>query len=486
MHRLLKAILVAMFVFVIYTLPVLANDTLSVAVNQSEILKYNGVTRVAVANPEIADVNIISGTEIMLVGKSSGMTTLHIWYAGGQLSYLVDVSANDLSVASEIQRITGLKDVTVTKAGKTIILEGKTMDKYEKDRAEKIASAYGDKVVNLLEITNPVQVKIEAKVIEISKSKSTSLGIKWGNDVTSPGSFKFGQSPNSSWTTTYHYTTPAGDDASISGTTWNQALATSPESPKRYGQIWGGLGGYYDINAELDALISQGAARVLSQPNMVTVSGENANILVGGSIPIPVSNANGQVTVEWKEYGIKLDITPEVNSEGVINSKIKAEVSSLDWSSPHQVTLGANLKIPPLNMRKAETDIALSSGQTMAIGGLYSNQETKNVVKLPILGDLPILGALFTSKSFEKDETELIILVTPTVVDYDSAAAELKKESHRWADLEKVPEKKEGKDVTKPAEKSAKAQDKTDNSGATSQETASAVNKTSNTQGDKK
>ncbi|HBS61053.1 MAG TPA: hypothetical protein DEA44_17540, partial [Firmicutes bacterium] len=136
-----------------------------------------------------------------------------------------------------------------------------------------------------------------------------------------------------------------------------------------------------------------------------------------GEIPIPVSNQNGTITVEWKEYGIKLHIAPEVNADGLINSKIQAEVSSLDWSSNRQVIIGGNLKIPPLTTRKAESVIALASGQTMAIGGLYASTESRSVTKLPILGDLPILGSLFKSKSFSRDETELIILLTPTVLD---------------------------------------------------------------------
>ncbi|VBB08443.1 bacterial general secretion pathway protein d signature [Lucifera butyrica] len=360
----------------------LEGNRIAVAVNSSQVLNIAGVERVAIANANIADVMVISGSEIMVVGKAPGQTTLQVWSWRGRDSYTVEVAADDVPIANEIKRIVGLKDIKVTKAGKTVILEGKVIDNYQKKRAEEIASAYGDKVINLLEITHPLQVKIEAKVIEISKNKTRDLGIKWGNDVSVPGVFAFGQSSSN---------TVASD--------------------------WGKLGGYSNINAELDALVKNGAAKILSRPSMVTVSGEKANILVGGQIPIPVSSSNGTITVEWKEYGIKLDIDPEVNSDRIINSTVKAEVSSLDWSSEHQVVIGSNLKIPPLTTRKAETSIALASGQTMAIGGLYASTETKSVTKLPLLGDLPVLGALFTSKSFEKDETELIILVTPTIVD---------------------------------------------------------------------
>lgn len=395
-----------------------SGNRISVAVDSSQVLRCYGVQRVAVANPEIADVMVVSGSEIMVIGKAPGRTSLHVWSWNGRTSYVVEVAADDMPIANEIRRILGTQDIKVSKVGKTVILEGRIADKYQKQRAEKVASAYGEKVVNLLEITQPVQVRIEAKVIEISKSKSKDLGIKWGNDVSSPGLFRFGQTPMTDTITYPSRWLGNYDDhgnkvyESVTGRTWNNA-----DAGDNFGKKFGSLGGYWDINAELDALVKRGAAKILSQPYLVTVSGESANILVGGEIPIPVSNQNGSITVEWKEYGIKLNIEPEVNGDGLINGKIKAEVSALDWSSTHQVVLGDNLKIPPLTVRKAESVIALSSGQTIAIGGLYASTESRSVTKLPLLGDLPVLGSLFTSKSFARDETELIILLTPTILD---------------------------------------------------------------------
>lgn len=395
-------ILLALFSFFSISTAAAAGK-LAVAVNQSQVVNFYGVQKVAIASPDIADVVVVSSTEVLLVGKAPGTTTLHIWSAGQRESFQVDVMANDIPIANEIKRIIGFDDLNVSKIGKTIILEGKVNSQYQKTRAEKVAEAYGDKVVNLLEMTKPVQVKIETKIIEISKAKSKQLGIKWGNNTSTPGSFHFGQSVN----TLEKY----GD-----GNVYNQALA-GPDNIS--GKLWGSLGGYWSINAQLNALVTQGAAKVLSQPNIITLSGDKANIMIGGQIPVPISNQNGQLTIEWKDYGIKLDIAPEVNAEGLINSKLKAEVSSLDWDSPHRIQLTSTMFIPPLKINKAETAIALLSGQTMAIGGLYSKVESKGVSKLPFLGDLPVLGTLFTSKTFGKDETELIILVTPTIVNPD-------------------------------------------------------------------
>lgn len=359
-------------------------DNIAVAVNQSRVMNVYGVERVAIANPDIADVVVVSSSEVLVVGKVPGVTTLHIWSAGNLESYQVEVGADDIPIANEIKNILKFEDLTVNKIGKTIILEGKVNSQYQKARAEKVAGAYGEKVVNLLEITKPLQVKIEVVVLEIFKEKTNNLGITWsGNPILSSGSFLFGQS----------YTNPVGGGLPL-----------------------GQLGGNYPINGQLSALIKNGAAKVLSQPSVITLSGENANIMVGGQIPIPIALDNGKITIEWKDYGIKLDIAPEVNIEGLINSKIKAEVSSLDWDSEHRIELVGNLKIPPIKMRKAETVIGLSSGQTMAIGGLIASETTKYVSKVPLLSDLPILGKLFTSTSFSKGETELVILITPIIV----------------------------------------------------------------------
>lgn len=362
-----------------------AADSLAVAVNQSRVLSFSGVERVAVANPDIADVLVVSGSEVLLVGKAPGATTLQVWSAGGRSAYLVEVAAEDTQSANEIKAILGYENIRVSKVGKTIILEGKVSDQYQKTRAEAVAAAYGEKIVNLLELTKPVQVKIEAKVIEINREKEKDLGIKWGNEPqNSPGIFSFGQ----------EYINP------IAG-----------------GKTFGNLGSYAAVNAQLSALLKNGSAKLLSQPNMITLSGDKAAILVGGQIPVPISAKDGQITVEWKDYGVKLDVAPEVNGEGLILSKVKAEVSSLDWSSSASIYINGNMRIPPMLMRKAETEIVLSSGQTMAIGGLISNETHRDVDKLPLLGDLPIIGNLFKSTSFTRNETELLILITPTIVD---------------------------------------------------------------------
>jgi len=326
-------------------------ETLTVAVNQSQVVTLPGVERVAVANPEIADVIIVSGYEALIIGKSAGVTSLHVWSYSGRQSYLVEVAVDDVPLARSIETAIGYPNLRVSKLGRTIILEGSVDTQPQKERAEKLASVYGDKVINLLALMKPVQIKIEAQVIEIDRQKAKDLGIKWGNgvDLFTPGTFAAGQS---------HQT----------GLGWSL----------------GNFGQTSALNAQLSALIKNGSARILSRPNMITLSGDKANIMVGGEMPIPVSMQNGTVGIAFKEYGIKLEIGPEMSSTNLIHSKIKAEVSSLDWNSSHKIQLGLGMSIPPLKVRKAETAIALASGQTMAIGGLISSESTPNVHQVPL------------------------------------------------------------------------------------------------------
>lgn len=375
---------VTIALLIVWSLPVLAaGDPIRLSVSESKSISFNNIERVAVANPVIADVVVLSGNSLLIVGKSPGATSLHVWSDGERYPYTLEVVSSDETVAAQIREILGYPGIKVSKVGKTVILEGTVRDQYQRDRAEKVGGAYGEKVVNLLEVSRPVQVKMEAKIVEISKEKASDLGVVWGNSVTSPGTFAFGQGQS------------------------NSALSRNQ---------WGKMGTYSDINGQLNALITNGSAKLLSQPNMVTLSGEKANILVGGEIPVPVSRDNNDITIEWKEYGIKLEIQPEVSLEGLIKSKIKAEVSTLDYASSLRINIGDNLIIPPLKTRKAESTIGIFSGETMAIGGLLASEESKSVTKVPLLSSIPVLGNLFKSTSFSRGETEVVILITATVV----------------------------------------------------------------------
>ncbi len=268
-----NVLLCLLFSFILFISPLgatglAATEKITVGAGQSMTVTMYDLQRAAIANPDVADVVVVSSSELILVGKQTGTTTLIIWSNLGRQTYQVEVAAADPAIANEIKGILGYPDIRVVKVNKTVILEGTVNDQYQRARAEKIAAAYGEKVVNLLEISRPVQIRIEARIIEINRSKTESLGLQYfsGSNSTSPGIFFAGQS------------------------------ATNTRSPDTFGN----LGTFSPINAQLNLLIQNGNAKLLSQPNMVTLSGEKANILVGGQIPVPVSTQNGQIALNGR------------------------------------------------------------------------------------------------------------------------------------------------------------------------------------------
>lgn len=375
------------------TASVWAKDgVLAVNINQSLSVKVHQVTRAAIANPEIADIIIISDQEIVVIGKKSGATTLHLWARdGARYTYEVRVGNLDTASSEKIRGLLDYPDVKVSVIGNTVVLEGSVKDQNEKQRAEKIAAAYSGTVVNLIEITKPKQVRLEVRVLEISSTKAHNLGIQYGN--TAPG---------------------AEENTFTMGTPGVFMLGQSVPN-NQTGHSWTDFGSYADINATISALVKNGDAEILSAPNIVTMSGEKANILIGGELPIPVAYEDNKVSVEWKEYGIKLDIEPRVDSQGRIRSSVKAEVSNIDSTSSYTVNLNGGFVIPALRTRRAESVVEMPSGATMAIGGLISSEEGKQISKIPLLGDIPLIGKFFRHTAKSKERKEIIILVTPTL-----------------------------------------------------------------------
>ena len=390
----------------------MAATPLNVSVNESRYVQESGLSRVAVGNPEIADVQLLSARDFLLVGKKPGSTTLLVWGANGRQEYMVTVTGENSGLAAMIERAINLPGVTVQMVGEKILLRGTVMNQYEKDLALKIAGLYtgtspatstsgsgspgkamdktSGNVIDLLQMAHPSQIRLEAQVVEIASSNAKELGIQYGTRTGGDSDSKI-----DAQNTIY-----AGED-------WNT-------------RGWGGwlVRHSSTINASLTALITQGKARILSRPNVSTLSGEKAKILIGGSIPIP-TNEDGSVTIQWKEYGVKLDIEPVVDQMDKITSKVHAEVSSLDYS--HGVTQNG-FTIPALSTREAEAVIHVSNGMTMVIGGLLNSEDSKTVSKIPLLGNIPILGEFFKHTSRTRDKRELIILITPRLVGEDTLA----------------------------------------------------------------
>ena len=389
---------------------VMAATPLSVSVNESRYVQEAGLNRVAVGNPEIADVQLLSAREFLLVGKKAGSTSLLVWGANGRQEYLVTVTGENSGLAAMIEKAINLPGVTVQMVGEKILLRGTVMNQYEKDLALKIAGLYtgtapatstsgsgsagkavdktGGNVIDLLQMARPSQIRLEAQVIEISSSNKRELGIQYGTRSSGDSDSKIDAEG----------TIYAGED-------WNT-------------RGWGGwlVRHSSTINAALNALITQGKARILSRPNISTLSGEKARILIGGSIPIPTNN-DGSISIEWKEYGVKLDIEPVADQMNKITSKVHAEVSRLDYANG--ITQNG-FHIPALATREAEAVIHVSNGMSMVIGGLLNSEDGKSVSKIPLLGNIPILGEFFKHTSRTRDKRELIIIITPHLIGEDT------------------------------------------------------------------
>lgn len=403
---------------------------ITMEVNQSYYLNISyQIKRVALANPKIADIKVIGDGALNVVALEPGSTALTVWLVNGNmLEYNVTVTPSDKGLAEAIRKAIDLPGVMVEKIGDKILLKGIVKNQREMEQALKIASLYisnsgssesedsethsvssdedaktefseektfsHPNIVNLLEMADPVQINLEALVLDISSADSSNIGIQYANasDITYPteskaGSITFG-------TVGIFY---GGYDYY-----------------KQTGRL------FSNVNAQVQALVQNGKARILSRPNISTLSGKVAKIHIGGELPTPKVSGNGNsVGVEWKDYGIKLNVQPTADSDGNITSRIFTEVSSIDYD--HAVTTTGGV-VPAIATRKAEAIINVPSGMTMVIGGLLNSQEGKTIKKIPLLGDIPIIGEFFKHTSKTKDKREMMILIKPVIVNENTPA----------------------------------------------------------------
>lgn len=424
-----------------------AAEPVEVSLNESKYMAASGITRLAVGNPAIADVQLLSSGDFLLVGKKAGTTSLIVWSDGGRRTeYTVYVAGNDRGMASAIQDAIGYPKVHVQMIEDRVMLRGKVENQYEHDTALKIAGLYtggdGSGVIDLLEMEHPSQIRLEAQIIEINSDYTKNLGIQYWSQT--PGSNSSSGSstgnPNNNITVGTAGLFYGGEDFS---------------SNRKHG---GWLGSHIaNVNVTLQALINEGKARILSRPSITTMSGKAANILIGGRIPIPVSDGNGNVSIDWHEYGMKLNIEPVVDSEDKITSKVHAEVSTLDYS--HGVKIDS-FSVPGIATREAESEVNVRSGMTMAIGGLINSEDAKIVSKIPLLGDLPIIGRFFRHTSNTRDKREVIILITPTLVADDTPVPMSRRMKESFEEIERTARNRELVEMGKPVPQGTDAEER--------------------------
>lgn len=424
-----------------------AAEPVEVSLNESKYMAASGITRLAVGNPAIADVQLLSSGDFLLVGKKAGTTSLIVWSDGGRRTeYTVYVAGNDRGMASAIQDAIGYPKVHVQMIEDRVMLRGKVENQYEHDTALKIAGLYtggdGSGVIDLLEMEHPSQIRLEAQIIEINSDYTKNLGIQYWSQTPGSNSNSDSSTGNSN----------SGITVGTAGLFYG---GEDFSSNRKHG---GWLGSHIaNVNVTLQALINEGKARILSRPSITTMSGKAANILIGGRIPIPVSDGNGNVSIDWHEYGMKLNIEPVVDSEDKITSKVHAEVSTLDYS--HGVKIDS-FSVPGIATREAESEVNVRSGMTMAIGGLINSEDAKIVSKIPLLGDLPIIGRFFRHTSNTRDKREVIILITPTLVADDTPVPMSRRMKESYEEIERTARNRELVEMGKPVPQGTDAEER--------------------------
>lgn len=341
--------------------------------------------RLSIADPEIAEVFAVSPREVMVNGKELGSTSLLLWdSSGGRRLYTVEVMPDTASLRSTIRQLYPNEPVSVLTNGASVVVTGTVTSALVGQRIVQVAEAAGFKVINNLQAPALPQVMLQVRFAEVSRSAMQELGTQ-----LSAVSFQDAETG----------TETRGAESDSEG-----LLRLSLLSPN------------LELTAVINALKSRGLFRSLAEPNLLARDGEEASFLAGGEFPFPVSQGGGAlntITVVWKEFGIRLRFRPTVLPSGVIRLHIAPEVSSLDFSGSLRV---GGFQIPSLITRRAETDVELMPGQYLAIAGLMDNTMERNATRIPFLGDIPVLGELFKSRNVRESRTELLVIVSPTLV----------------------------------------------------------------------
>ena len=402
-----------------------ADETGSVnlTVGRSTILNIGTpIARVSLTSSDVADALVTSPAQLLVHGKTPGTISMFVWDRAGAIRrYDVTVQRDLSRLSAQVTELFPGEQISVQGNGKSVIVSGRASTKFVADKAVEVAAGYVEKkddVVNLLQVgsaTGPAQVLLRVRFAEVSRSALTELGASW---FTSP----LGIKNQLARVSTQQFSAPGFDELK-----WTKADntfggdVTSAEGKFTFGDFLNLFlfNEKYDIGAMIRLLQTKGVFQNLAEPNLVTESGKEASFLAGGEIPVPIVQGTGgsvAISIQWKEFGIRLSFTPTVNGENV-HLKVKPEVSTLDFGNA--ITL-QGFRIPAMSTRRADTEIELRNGQTFAIAGLLNNTASQTLQKVPGIGDIPILGLLFKSKSAQKERTELVVMITPEILPSNS------------------------------------------------------------------
>jgi pilus assembly protein CpaC len=377
---------------------------INVLVGQSRVINFDRkIGRFSVSNPDVAEAVLVAPDQVLVNGKTFGQVNFIAWEkeSGKFLVFDVFVRANLSLIDSQIRALFPKDDIRLSQANGSVVMSGSVASPLTATQAEKVVQAAGFQVVNML--TSPVgdkaQVQLQVRVAEVSRTKAREIAPSYGFvNGTSVGYLNSGNSPTSV------------NDVTMNSVASSLLTNIAPPLNLLLGNGTAGLTGF------LRALKSVGAIRSLAEPNLIAMDGEQASFLAGGEFPVPIVQSGGDkvaVTIVWKEYGVRLNFKPTIIDEDHIRLEMEPEVSTIDFANGVKFE---GFLIPALKTRRAKTGVELRDGQSFALAGLLDNNETQTFSKVPGIGDLPVIGNLFKSKSFQKDETELMFFVTAQVV----------------------------------------------------------------------
>lgn len=416
--------------------------TINLELNDAQIIRFDGdVTEIFIANPDIADVQLTNPHAAYVYGKAPGTTKLFAVNAKGQeiLNAKIHVIYNITELKQMIAPFDPYGLVEIKSIPGAIILEGQADSPKTAEEIRLIAERFVSKgtaktgkdasagksdttgksgaggksstehtIINRLGIKSPVQVSLRVKIAEVARSVLNNFGINWQSAFANIGKFNF-----ATLTGRFPVTKlPFADNNVLSMVPDLQTIRGTNATLSAIGANF--TNSHVDLNAVIDLLSQDGLVTVLAEPNLMAISGETASFLAGGEFPYPVPQQFGNITIDFKQYGVSLAFTPTVLDGRMITMRVRPEVSELDQNN------GVNINgtfVPGILTRWAETTVELASGQTFAIAGLLHNVSKSFINSLPGLGDLPVLGALFRSNQFQRGDSELVILITPYLVE---------------------------------------------------------------------
>ena len=407
--------LVAMMFFTAAALPAGAQDVgtdasfanatreavpVNVLVGQSRIITFDRpLERFSVSNPEIAEAVLVSSNQVVVNGKAFGQVNFIAWEKSGGKFIVFDVyvRTNLSLIDSQIRALFPKDDIRLSQANGSVVMSGSVSDTKTAQQAEAVIQAAGFKTVNMLEspVKDQMQVQLQVRVAEVSRNRLKDFGT----------SYAFQSSPG-----TGGYINSGSGPSGLSKVEGGNLFGTVASSLNLF--VMGG-----NTFNFLRLLHQQGALRSLAEPNLIAMNGQQASFLAGGEFPVPIAQSGGTgtatVTIVWKEYGVRLNFKPTIIDEDHIRLELEPEVSTLDFANGVRFE---GFTIPALRARRAKTGVELRDGQSFALAGLLDNNESQTLSKVPGIGDIPIIGNLFKSKSFQKNESELMFIVTAQIV----------------------------------------------------------------------